>query len=262
MVEGTNIMDSTLKDKVVIVTGAGGGIGAASSAIFAAAGARLVISDISEAIAASTLESVRALGAEATVIAADVSSEDSVRHLVEKTVATYGRLDGAFNNAGVEQQNTALTDLTLEQWERCIRIDLTGVFLCIKHQVPAMLRSGGGSIVNTSSGLGKLAIPNACEYIAAKHGVLGVTRAAAIEFGARGIRVNAILPGITRTPLIARLSEDPNLAAFFNQLKLRHAMHRFAEPAEIGEAAKWLLSDGASFVNGEAMAVDGGFLAN
>jgi len=255
-------MDSTLKDKVVIVTGAGGGIGAASSAIFAAAGARLVISDISEAIAASTLESVRALGAEATVIAADVSSEDSVRHLVEKTVATYGRLDGAFNNAGVEQQNTALTDLTLEQWERCIRIDLTGVFLCIKHQVPAMLRSGGGSIVNTSSGLGKLAIPNACEYIAAKHGVLGVTRAAAIEFGARGIRVNAILPGITRTPLIARLSEDPNLAAFFNQLKFRHAMHRFAEPAEIGEAAKWLLSDGASFVNGEAMAVDGGFLAN
>ena len=255
-------MSGVLNGKVIIVTGAGGGIGAASCAVFADAGARLVISDLSERIAEPILEQVRARGGEATVIAADVGSEASVRNLVEKTVAAYGRLDGAFNNAGVEQQNIPLTELTLEQWERCIRIDLTGVFLCVKHQIPAMLKSGGGSIVNTSSGLGQVAIPNAAEYIAAKHGVLGVTRAAAIEFGARGIRVNAILPGITRTPLIARLSEDPNLAAFFNQLKLRHAMHRFAEPAEIGEAAKWLLSDGGSFVNGEAMAVDGGFLAN
>lgn len=255
-------MKGGLEGKVVIVTGAGGGIGAASCRIFADAGARLVISDISEAVAAPTLESVRARGGEAIAIAADVGSESSVSKLVDSTVEAFGRLDGAFNNAGVEQQNTALTELNLDQWERCLRIDLTGVFLCLKHQIPAMLKTGGGAIVNTSSGLGKLAIPHAVEYIAAKHGVLGVTRAAAVEYGARGIRINAILPGITLTPLIARLSQDPNLAAFFEQLKSRHPINRFAEPEEIAQAAKWLLSNDASFVNGEAMAVDGGFLAN
>ncbi len=255
-------MSKLLEDKVVIVTGCGGGIGTEASVVCADAGARLVISDISEEIGGATLELIRSRGGEATLIAADVASEDSVRNLVEQTVAKYGRVDGAFNNAGVEQQNIPLTELTLEQWERCIRIDLTGVFLCVKYQILAMLETGGGSIVNTSSGLGQIAIPNAAEYIAAKHGVIGVTRAAAAEYGAKGIRANAILPGIIRTPLIERLSADPQFASSFDQMRRRHSMDRFGEPAEIGEAAKWLLSEGASFVNGVALPVDGGYLAN
>ena len=251
-----------LQDKVVIVTGAGGGIGAASCAVFADAGARLVISDVSDAAAAPTLAMLRVAGHEAKVIAADLRSEQSVHRLVEETIAIHGRLDGAFNNAGVAQSNTPLTDLTLEQWEHCLRIDLTGVFLCLKHQIPAMRRSGGGSIVNTSSGLGQIAIRNAAEYIAAKHGVLGITRAAAAESSAEGIRVNAIMPGLIRTPMITQLSADPEMAAFFERAKGRHLMNRLGEPAEIGEAAKWLLSDAASFVTGVAFPVDGGFLAN
>lgn len=255
-------MDSSLQDKVVIVTGAGGGIGAASCEVFANAGARLVISDVSEGAAESTFEMIRARGQEARLIPADVGSEDSVRRLVERTVAAYGRLDGAFNNAGVSQLNVPLTELTLEQWESCIRIDLTGVFLCIKHQVGAMLKNGRGSIVNTSSGLGQVAIPNAAEYVAAKHGVLGVTRAAAAEFSDRGIRVNAIMPGVIRTPMIDRLSADPHLAEFFQQIKARNFIHRLGDSAEVAEAAKWLLSDAASFVTGVAFPVDGGFMAS
>ncbi|MBS0398990.1 MAG: SDR family oxidoreductase [Proteobacteria bacterium] len=259
---GHDSVDAALKDKVVIVTGAGGGIGAASCLVFANAGARLVISDVSEAAAESTFEMIRARGQEARLIPADVASESSIRQLVEQTVAAFGRLDGAFNNAGVSQLNVPLTELTVEQWERCIRIDLTGVFLCIKHQVSAMLKNGGGAIVNTSSGLGQVAIPNAAEYVSAKHGVLGVTRAAAAEFSDRGIRVNAIMPGVIRTPMIDRLSADPRLAEFFLQIKARNFIHRLGESAEVAEAAKWLLSDAASFVTGVAFPVDGGFMAS
>src|SRR6202012_5456722 len=131
-----------------------------------------------------------------------------IQALVEQTVARYGRLDGAFNNAGLEQCAVPLHELTTEQWERAIRVDLTSVFWCIKYQVLAMLESGGGAIVNTASSLGQVAIQNAGEYIAAKHGVIGLTRAAAADYGARGIRVNAVLPGIIKTPMISRLTED------------------------------------------------------
>jgi len=181
---------------------------------------------------------------------------------VAATVEHFGRLDGAFNNAGMEQHNAPLDALTLAQWNSVIQIDLTAVFLCIKHQVPAMLKNGGGSIVNTASGLGQIAIPNAAEYVAAKHGVIGITRAAAADFGARGVRVNAILPGIVRTPMIERLCNEPSFSQHVEKLRMRHLMKRFAEPREIGEAAKWLLSEGASFVNGIALPVDGGALAN
>jgi NAD(P)-dependent dehydrogenase (short-subunit alcohol dehydrogenase family) len=180
---------------------------------------------------------------------------------VEKTVSAYGRLDGAFNNAGLEQCALPLHELTTEQWERALRVDLTSVFWCLKYQVLAMLATGGGAIVNTASSLGQVAIPNASEYITAKHGVVGLTRAAAAEYGARGIRVNAVLPGIIRTPMIARLTEDARFSAFFDKLKDRHPIGRFGEPSEIGEAVKWLLSDAASFMNGAAMACDGGYLS-
>ena len=255
-------MQPVLDGKVIIVTGAAGGIGTAACRVFAEAGARLVLSDIAAEAGQAMADAFTAAGRPALFVAADLSSEAAIESLVDQTLAHYGRLDGAFNNAGMEQHNTPLDQLTLQQWDSVIRIDLTAVFLCIKYQVKAMLRTGGGSIVNTASGLGQIAIPNAAEYVAAKHGVIGITRAAAADYGARGIRVNALLPGIVRTPMIERLMEDPAFSPHIERLRLRHLMQRFAEPAEIGEAAKWLLSEGASFVNGTALAVDGGALAS
>ena len=254
-------MTGALQDKVVIVTGAAGGIGQAASFVLAQAGARVVVSDIAEEGARSTVESIRTRGGTALLVKADLSNEEDVRKLVDAAVSAFGRLDGAFNNAGLEQCARPLHELTTQQWERALRVDLTSVFWCVKYQVIAMLRTGGGAIVNTASSLGQVAIRNASEYITAKHGVIGLTRAAAAEYSAQGIRVNAVLPGITKTPMIARLIEDPQFAAFFEKLKERHPIGRFAEPREIGEAVKWLLSEAASFVNGATVPVDGGYLA-
>lgn len=255
-------MSHVLKDKVIIVTGAGGGIGRESCRVLAAAGAKLILSDISEREGQATLDAIREDGHDARFIAADVGSEASVSALVEQTVSIHGRLDGAFNNAAVEQAGKPLAELTLAEWERVIRIDLTGVFICMKYQIPAMLANRGGSIVNTSSAASQVAFPNGSEYLAAKAGVIGLTRAAAVDYGARGIRVNALLPGVIRTPMIARLAEDPAFSDLFDRSRERHILHRFGEPSEIGEAAKWLLSDASSFVQGTALSVDGGFLAN
>jgi NAD(P)-dependent dehydrogenase (short-subunit alcohol dehydrogenase family) len=254
-------MAGILQGKTIIVTGAGGGIGRAACLVLANAGARVVVSDVSDDSGGATLDVVRTAGGVGTFIKADLASEEDVRNLVDRAVSTYGRLDGAFNNAGLEQCAIPLHELTTAQWERAIRVDLTSVFWCLKYQVIAMLESGGGAIVNTASSLGQVAIQNAGEYIAAKHGVVGLTRAAAAEYGSRGIRVNAVLPGIIRTPMIARLTEDARFRAFFEKLKDRHLIGRFGEPSEIGEAVKWLLSDDASFMNGAAMTVDGGYLA-
>lgn len=254
-------MTGTLQGKTIIVTGAGGGIGRAACVVLAAAGANVVVTDIGKDAGAATVDAVRSAGGTALFIQADLAAENEVRAIIERAVATYGRLDGAFNNAGLEQCALPLHELTTEQWERALRVDLTSVFWCIKYQVLAMMKTGGGSIVNTASSLGQVAIQNASEYIAAKHGVIGLTRAAAAEYGSKGIRVNAVLPGIIRTPMISRLTADERFSAFFEKLKDRHPIGRFGEPAEIGEAVKWLLSDAASFMNGAAMAVDGGYLA-
>jgi NAD(P)-dependent dehydrogenase (short-subunit alcohol dehydrogenase family) len=255
-------MPADLSRKTILVTGAGGGIGRATCIVLAKAGARIVATDISSDAGQATIEAVRQCGGEITFMRADIATEPEVAGLVQRVVADHGRLDGAFNNAGVEQAGIPLHELTVEQWEHAIRIDLNSVFLCMKHQVIAMLAAGGGSIVNTASSLGQIAIPNASEYVAAKHGVIGLTRAGAVEYGSRGIRVNAVLPGIVRTPMIARLVEDPAFAATFEGLRARHPIGRFAEPYEIGDAVCWLLSEDSSFVNGAAIAVDGGALAN
>ena len=255
-------MKKMLDGKVIIVTGGGGGIGAAACAVLAERGARLVVSDINKVAGEGVAESVRNASGEAIYVEADLESEVAIERLVADTLTHYGRLDGAFNNAGVEQSNIPLTELSLEQWERALRIDLTAVFLCIKHQAPAMLRNGGGAIVNTASGLAQIAIANAAEYVSAKHGVVGLTRAAAVEFGGRNIRVNSVLPGIVETDLISRLAEQPEFKAFLGRSKDRHLMGRFPVPREIGEAVAWLLSDHASFINGAAVPVDGGYLVN
>jgi NAD(P)-dependent dehydrogenase (short-subunit alcohol dehydrogenase family) len=249
-----------LQGKTIIVTGAGGGIGREASIVLDKAGANVVVTDIAEDRGRETASAVAGAGS-GSFFAADLASERDIQALIDHAVKTYGRLDGAYNNAGVEQCAVPLHQLTLEQWDRAIRIDLTSVFLCIKYQVTAMLKTGGGAIVNTASSLGQVAIPNASEYISAKHGVVGLTRAAAAEYARQGIRVNAVLPGIVLTPMISRLVADPQFSAFFDKVRERHPIGRFGQPREIGEAVKWLLSDSASFVNGAAMAVDGGYLA-
>jgi NAD(P)-dependent dehydrogenase (short-subunit alcohol dehydrogenase family) len=250
-----------LQGKSLIVTGAGGGIGRAACLVLCAAGAKVIVSDINEEAGQGTLEAVASTGGTAAFVKADLSREGEVEALIAQAVSTYGRLDGAFNNAGLEQCAVPLHELTTEQWERAIRVDLTSVFWCIKYQVIAMLATGGGSIVNTASSLGQVAIKNAGEYISAKHGVVGLTRAAAADYGALGIRVNAVLPGITLTPMISRLVSDENFKPIFDRILERHPIGRFGQPSEIGEAVKWLLSADASFMNGAALAVDGGYLA-
>ncbi len=252
-------MSMVLKNRVVIVTGAAGGIGRACAVILGSAGARVVVTDVTDG--RETVDAIRESGGEAVFIEADVGMESEVEALVSNTVEMFGKLDGAFNNAGVEQCATPLHELTAAQWGRAVRIDLTGVFFCLKHQIRAMLKSGGGSIVNTASALGSVAIPNASEYVAAKHGVIGLTKAAAADYGSQRIRVNAVLPGIIETQMVGRLADDPTFSAFFGKLKDRHPIGRFGQPSEVGETVKWLLSDAASFVTGASISVDGGYLA-
>ena len=252
---------SDLKDKVIIVTGAGGGIGRATCLVLAKAGAKLIVSDVLDDAANETLAQVRAAGGNGEVIQAEITSEDSVKALVDQTVAKFGRLDGAFNNAGREGHNLTVADLSLEQWNAIVGLNLTGTFLCLKYQIPAMLRNGGGSIVITASALGVVGSTRAPEYCASKAGVIGLMKAAAYDYGDQGIRVNAVLPGVIRTPAIARLLEVPELAEMLETYRLRHSMKRFGDPSEIGQTVAWLLSDASSYVHGSAMAVDGGFLS-
>lgn len=250
-----------LAGKSIVVTGASGGIGSATCHVLAAAGAQVVATDLHLEGGQRVVDEIRAQGGKAIFVQADLGSEVEVQAMIDAAVSAFGRLDGAFNNAGLEQCATPLHKLSTEQWNRAMLIDLTSVFWCIKYEVIAMLRTGAGAIVNTASSLGQVAIPNAAEYVSAKHGVMGLTRAAAADYGALGIRVNAVMPGIVLTPMVARIRENPTFAAFFEQLLARHPIGRFGQPSEIGESVKWLLSDGASNVNGACIPVDGGYLA-
>ncbi|WP_018180643.1 SDR family NAD(P)-dependent oxidoreductase [Jongsikchunia kroppenstedtii] len=250
----------TLESRTIIVTGAASGIGEATAVHLAQAGARIAVVDVSPD-GKRVAESITADGGDAEYFHTDVADASSVEKMVSAVVTRFGRLDGAFNNAGVEQANLSLHELDPAQWDRAIGVDLTGVFHCLKYEIAAMLETGGGSIVNTASSLGKVAIPNASEYIAAKHGVIGLTLAAATDYGTKGIRVNSVMPGITNTTMVKRLTDDPQFSAFFDKIREHHVIGRFAEPSEIAAAVEWLLSDKASFVTGTALAVDGGFLA-
>ncbi|MGO4003406.1 SDR family NAD(P)-dependent oxidoreductase [Pseudomonas fluorescens] len=252
---------SDLNERNIIITGASGGIGRASALLFAKSGARVVLLDRDVAGIEETASQVTSSGGKVYSIPCDITDEEAVASAVDEVVKRFGQLHGAFNNAGVEHTNLPLHELSSVAWDRVLTIDLTGVFYCMKYQIRAMLNAGGGAIVNTASALGSVAIAAASDYIAAKHGVIGLTKGAAVDYGTHNIRVNAIMPGIVETPMVTRVSAEPNFAKQYQALRERHPIGRFGKPEEIAKAALWLLSDDSSFVTGTAIAVDGGYLS-
>ncbi|MGH7840188.1 MAG: SDR family oxidoreductase [Candidatus Binataceae bacterium] len=252
-------MARILDGKVALITGAGSGIGQATARIFAREGAKLVLADVVAEGGNRTLQIVQDLGAEAIFVKCDVARWSDVDAAVAKAVQTYGRLDCAFNNAGIEGASGDTHECTDENWNRVIAINLTGVWYCMKAELAQMLKQGRGAIVNTSSGAGLAGVPHMPAYVAAKHGVAGLTRAAALEYGRHNIRINAVCPGPIRTPMLGRLTQKrPDIEERFARAE---PLRRLGEPGEIGEAAAWLCSDHASFVTGLPMPVDGGFMA-
>jgi len=242
--------------KVAFVTGAANGIGRATALAFAEAGASVVATDVSEPGNQETARLIEQAGGRAIAIRCDVALETDVQAALDRTVETFGRLDIAFNNAGIEQPLKPLADLTSEDWDRIAGIDLRGIFLCMKHQVPLMLRQGAGAIVNTSSGAGVKGFAGQAAYVAAKHGVIGLTRAAALDYAAAGFRVNAVCPGIIDTPMMQRFTGGT--AEGRQRVIAQEPVGRMGRPEEIAEAVLWLCSDAAGFVTGHAMVIDGG----
>jgi NAD(P)-dependent dehydrogenase (short-subunit alcohol dehydrogenase family) len=248
-----------LAGKVALVTGAGSGIGRASAVAFAHAGASVVVADLDATSGRETTAMIRAGGAEATFCPADVKQSADVARLVAATVDQYGRLDCAHNNAGISGVGGGAThEIADELWARVLAVNLTGVWLCMKHEIAHMLAQGGGAIVNTASVMGLVGGGGAA-YVASKHGVVGLTKQAALEYAEAGIRVNAVCPGFVRTAMIEdAFASRPEVEARF---RAAHPMARFGEPEEIAVAVVWLCTDAAAFVTGAAMPVDGGYLA-
>lgn len=253
-------MSLSMIGRVALVTGGGSGIGQATALAFARAGAQVVVVDIDPDGGQATLALIRAAGGEnPSFIHADVTQAAAVEAMVAETVARYGRLDWAHNNAGIPSGGASLVDLTEAAWDRMMAVNLKSVWLCLKFELRQMLRQGNGAIVNTSSIAGLVGLRNRGDYVTAKHGIIGLTRTAALEVAQQGLRVNAVCPGYVRTPLVESvLRREPEHEA---RMLAAEPVGRLGTPEEVAAAVLWLCSDAASFVTGHALAVDGAFLA-
>jgi len=260
--DGEATMAGRLDGKVGLITGAASGIGRATALAFAREGARVMVSDVDEEKGAETVRLVEAIGGEAAFVRADVSDEAEVQAMVAATVRHFGGLDAAFNNAGIEGVMETTAEYPREAWDRVLAVNLTGVWLCMKAQIPVMLERGGGAIVNCASILGVVGFAGAPAYTASKHAVVGLTKVAALEYAPKGIRVNAVCPAFIETPMVmergVKLGEQPEA---YEQAAAMHPVGRLGKSEEIADAVVWLCSDGASFVHGHPLLVDGGFTA-
>lgn len=250
-------MNTQFNDKVAIVTGASFGIGKAAAIAFAERGAKVVVADIAEDHA--TVDTIKKNGGEAIFVKCDVSKEDDVQHMVNQTIKQYGRLDFAFNNAGVEGDSAPAHECTNQNWDKVIGINLTGTWYCMKHEIPHMLKQGKGAIVNNASIAGLVGFGGIPAYVVSKHGVVGLTKNAALDYARQGIRVNVVCPGVIKTPMIDRFTGKKKEVE--QQFEDMEPIGRMGKPEEVAAAVIWLCSDAASFVTGHTMAVDGGWVA-
>lgn len=242
--------------RVALVTGGGSGIGAAAARIFAREGARVAVAGRTLAACEAVVAEIIAMGGEAIALRADVTSEAEVADMVADTVSAFGRLDAAFNNAGYLGEKASVTECSTEDWDRSFDVNVRGVWLCMKHEIPQMISQGGGAIVNTASGLAEFASPRMAAYVAAKHAVNGLTRSAALDFGPSNIRVNAILPGATRSPMLPGHDDAADTA--LADLAAKVPLRRLGTPEDQAEVAVWLCSERAAYVTGVPLMVDGG----
>jgi NAD(P)-dependent dehydrogenase (short-subunit alcohol dehydrogenase family) len=254
-------MTGLLEGKAALVTGGASGIGRAAALAMAREGARVAVSDRTEDRSAETVALINAAGGQAIAIGGDVAEEADVAAMVARTVAAFGRLDCAFNNAGIGGASAGPLNRRLHEWERgnfdtMLAVNLTGVFLCMKHEIVRMLAQGGGAIVNTASIAGLIGLATSASYVAAKHGVVGLTKSAAIEYGRDNIRVNCVNPGYITTPMTEAI-----VRTRYDALMAKVPMNRMGVPEEIAEAVVWMLSDKASFMTGASQVIDGGYYA-
>ena len=252
-------MSGMLAEKVVLVTGGGSGIGRASALVLAREGAQVVVTDVVTEGGNETLRLIEEAGGKGIFIQGDVSDATDVERIIDEVEAHYGRLDCAFNNAGIEGSQAPTAECTEENWDRVLRVNLKGTWLCMKYEIPLMLKQHQGSIVNTASVAGLVGFQGICAYNASKGGVIQLTKTAALEYAKEGIRVNAVCPGVIRTPMVERfLDGSAEAEAAFIAME---PVGRMGTPEEIAEAVAWLCSDASSFVTGDALPVDGGLVA-
>ncbi len=249
-------MEQFFSGKTALVTGAGSGIGEATAKLYAAHGAKVIVSDVSEKGGNSTVEAIRKSGGDAQFVKCDVSKPAECEQLVAATIKAYGRLDVACNNAGIGGEQNAIGDMSVEGFDKVIAINLSSVFYGMKYQIPAILKQGGGAIVNMASILGQVGFAYSAAYVAAKHGVVGLTQNAGVEYSAKGIRVNAVGPGFIDTPLLTNTPAEAKAG-----LVAKHPIGRLGKAEEVAELVIWLSSDKASFVTGAYYPVDGAYLA-
>lgn len=251
---------NAMQNRVAIVTGGGSGIGRATALALVREGARVVIADISETDGENVVEEIKRSGSEALFVRTDVSQSADVQSLVDRTIEAYSRLDYAINNAGIGGTLALTADYSELDWNRVIGVNLTGVWLCLKYEIPRILDQGGGAIVNVSSILGQVGFANACAYTSSKHGIIGLTKVAAMEYATKGIRINAVCPAFIATPMLERAGLIAG-SEMYNGVVALHPIKRLGTSEEVAEMIVWLCSDAASFVTGSAMLVDGGYVA-